>query len=489
MVLLNRCLKAALIIALIGVSISARRTWEPTDVMPLLSTRGAVGIEISETYFWVAVPNGVLRFPFWAGEIDLAHWEAFPFDSDVRAIVAVDDSIYVFADNGVYARRAHDFYEVPFSEIAEVPRFAPDIGGCPPEGVGYSMPHGYLWLPGGTIRDFYLNDYTITNCLNDDMGNFYFSTDGAGIFAVPFRSNYAQSLSFGPCCDYVSAIAKHGDKLYFAGCCDISLCAFTIYDSVDGGFQHIAGEPGAGFPLDSWVNDIICHENMVFIATDRGISAYDLTNGVWRRAADMGSVPIEDAMAMAILNDSIYIATEDGVYSADLFSRLFSVRTPVGVGRFRDINFAGGKIYAVGDMGVWVNGDTIFKRFDTPDGSITNFVDCVAEGPDGEAVFGSRSGILIYYPDGRREVFSNTITLDGSRPYDIEVTRKHLWIGAARGLYVYDRKFHKSTYLGERYYLPETPIYRLFLDGDWLWLSTERGLFRFFWNEPDRVIY
>ena len=486
---MRRIAAIAFFVAMVCAVLSARRTWEPTDVMPLFSTRFSVGLEIAGNYFWVAVPNGVLRFPYWAGEIDFSNWEAFSFSSEVRDIAALGDSIYAFAEDGVYARRAHDFFDVPFSKIEAVPRFAPNIGGCPPEGAGYFMPAGYIWVSDGTIRDFHLNDYVVTDCATDDRGNFYFSTDGAGIFEVPYRSNRAEALGFGPCCDYVSAISRSGSRLFFAGCDDISLCAFTVYDSTDGEFSRIEGEPTAGFPFDSWVNDLVSYGDKVFIATDRGLGMFDLSGGGWMRATGMGSIPIEGAQAIAILKDSIYIAANDGLYSADLYTRLFGIRTPVGVGRFKDVTRVGERIYAVGDMGVWVGADTTFERFDPPDGTLTNFVNCITAGPNGEAVFGARSGILIYYPDGRRTLLSNALILDGSTPYDIVATRRNLWIATKRGLYVYNRISRNSVFLGSRYYLPETPIYRLFLDGDFLWLSTGKGLFRFFWNDPDRVIY
>ncbi len=35
--------------------------------------------------------------------------------------------------------------------------------------------------------------------------------------------------------------------------------------------------------------------------------------------------------------------------------------------------------------------------------------------------------------------------------------------------------------------LPSDEIYELLLDGDYLWIGSDRGLTRFLWNDPDRI--
>ena len=35
--------------------------------------------------------------------------------------------------------------------------------------------------------------------------------------------------------------------------------------------------------------------------------------------------------------------------------------------------------------------------------------------------------------------------------------------------------------------LPSNEIYELLLDGDYLWIGSDRGLTRFLWNDPDRI--
>jgi len=35
--------------------------------------------------------------------------------------------------------------------------------------------------------------------------------------------------------------------------------------------------------------------------------------------------------------------------------------------------------------------------------------------------------------------------------------------------------------------LPSNEVYELLLDGDYLWIGSDRGLTRFLWNDPDRI--
>lgn len=475
--------------ALITLTTYSRRAWEPTDVMPMLSTRSVITMEFGEHYFWIGTDNGVLRLPYFDGEADVSSWEAFIFDFKILDLLIKEDSVFVFTTDGVYAIREHAFYDEGFSEVQEFPRFAPNIGACPPRGESYFMPMGYIWLSDGYIRDIHSNDYTITDCAQDNLGNLYLSTDGIGIFKVPYRSGYAEKFVFGPCCDYVSSISKYEDGFIFAGCNDITDCFLTLYDTSDNSFTNIEGLVSPVFNKNYLINDISCIKDRVFLATSQGLELYDLRDNNWIRALGMNSIPMYSANAIAISNNSIYIASNDGVYSADISSRVFKLISPFIAGKIMDIEASDDRVYAVGDGGVWVSAGTSMVRFDTPDGTITNFVRCVSSGPLDEIVFGSRYGILILDSENRRKILSSSIDLNGRIPNDIIATRRFLWIATDCGLYVYNRLTKSPMFLGKDYFLPEISIQSLFLDDDYLWLCTELGLFRFFWNDGDRIYF
>jgi len=469
--------------------IFARRLWEPEDIMPLFSIRSAVGLELTEKYLYVAVSEGVVRFPRFDREIDFASWESIPIDAEVVDVRAVGDNIHILTPDGAIVRREIDFFaqfEPPESELS---RYSPDIGGCPPFGERYSMPPGFYLGSADTIWDLHLNAFNITDCASDKQGDIYFTTDGLGLFRVERRIGIAERMGFGPCCNNIRAMHKGGDTLFFGGCDNLSICAFSCFDNSSGFYSWVEGDYGVSFPNYGPVYDMVVYGRDIFLATAGGLALYDMQGKSWLRPTGMGSVPIDVPHALTIFRDTLYIAASDGIYSMDLNNRILVRRSSVGEGRFVDIDTAFGTVFAVGDFGAVKKEDSLFVRFNPPDGTLTNLVRCITCGPSGEAIFGSRTGILIVEKSGRRTVLPNSIWLDGRTPEDIVATRLHLWIATENGLYLYHRRRKTTRYMSEATDLPKTAIYRLLLDGDWLWLMTDIGLYRFFWNEPDRPEY
>ena len=202
-----------------------------------------------------------------------------------------------------------------------------------------------------------------------------------------------------------------------------------------------------------------------------------------------GEPALDSISAIAISNDTIYIAENNGIFYSPIKDISFKKISSIGIKGFKDIDISNGKLYIAGDRGVWTLGDTSFIRFDTPDGSITNFVSCIYAGSRGETIFGSRDGVLILSKSGMRDILPKSIYFDGNTPNDIVMTDRHLWVATDNGLYLYHRLKKTSQKMGEKYRIPEIQIKKIYLDGDYLWLLTERGVYRFFWNEPHRPEY
>jgi len=474
---------------ILPISISARRLWEPEDAMPIFSTADVIGLEFSENFFYIAVSKGIIRFPRLANSIDIGGWECFAIAGELHSMYLRNDSVYIWTDLGGLARTEMDFFDIPFKSVDEFPRFPPNIGGCVQSGERYMMPPGFIWGSGDTIYDYHLNSYHITDCAEDGHGTMFLATNGAGIFSVEHRIGIAEPFCFGPCCNDIHSIIAIGDTLIFGGCGDIVHCALSIYDRLFDDFEWFGGEYSAMLPSSGPVKDLEFHDNLILGTTPNGLILFDIIDKTYLRPYGIGSQLINTPRASAIFNDSIYIAADNGIYTADIQSRAFKKISAPELTRFTDIDTANGRLYAIGDRGVWIVHDSTLERFYTPDGYLTNFVSCVTAGPNGETVFGSRAGILIITQNGNRTTLPSSIWLDGYTPNDIIAMKNILWIATNKGLFLYNRKINKSTLIGNDYYLPELNIYRMLLDQDYIWLITSRGLYRFFWNEPDRIEY
>ncbi len=453
--------------------------------MPLVSSRNAIAIEFSHNYLWLATNQAILRMPYNSGKADKASWESWNIGLEIVDIKNMNDTIYIFTNSIVLKCYENAFHEGALETVEEIPRFPPDIGITALEEQSFYLPYGLIWLQEGKIIDLKNNIFEIIDSERDFDGNLYFATNGIGIYRIESSSYYAEEFVFGPCCDFNSIVKKHKDNIYFASCIGISKCIITKLENNT--YKYINYEDYNEQYNSNIINDYIFINNKILFATPTGLELYDTEHSSWIRAIGMNSIPISSANGLEIFEGNIYIASDEGIYYADTNSRLFTHMTSIPKYCFKKIKKISGKLYTYCEQGVWIIDKNDSKKYDTPDGMITNSVLCLSEGVGGEAIFGSRYGIIIISPDGSREIYQRSTYISGAFPNDIAASRSHIWVATDKGLQVIDRKYKTVKILGETNYLPEIPISSLLLDGDWLWLSTSKGVFKFFWNEPDRI--
>lgn len=465
----------------------ARRLIEPDDIQPILSLRNVTALEISDQYFYAGVNGGVLRFERFQDFIDLSEWETFHIPGNVRRIQRMGDFIYVVSTSGNYARRERDIFNIQFQPVDSILRLPPNVRVCDPYNLGVSLPFRLFWENSDSILGPDLFFYRITDCVSDGSFYLYFSTDGLGIFRADLRMKIAEPLNYGPCCDNSDVVFFAGDTLFFGGCSDIEFCAFSIATDGLNHFEWISGERSVAFPDYGPVLDFAKNGDELYIATPRGLALFDLRHRQWLRPTGQGSVPLSSANALLIFDSTLFIASDDGVFSLNLHTKALSLCTQIGLRSFADIDYALGKVIAVGDFGAYQLIDTSFLPFKPPDGHLDIDVRSIKPFGASEAVFATPYAIVILEDSGTRQFLPSSIHFASADIFDVEPTRKYLWVATDRGLFVYDRFRKISTRLGEDYYFPNFRIYRLFLQGDYLWMTTDMGLYRYFWNEPNRI--
>ncbi len=476
-----------LIILLAFVSTAfPRRTIEPEDIQPMLSLREVQALEITDEYLYAGVDGGVLRFYRFEDYIDLSRWETFHLPGEVRRIQKMGDFVYAITTSGYYARRERDIFDIQFQPVDSVLRLPPNLRICDPYEYGITLPFQLFWENSDSILGPDLTFYSVTDCVTDGSYYMFFSTDGLGLFRADLRDKMAEPLSFGPCCEYSDAILVSGDTIFFGGCSDIEFCAFSIATDEMTRFEWVPGDKSVSFPDYGPILDFAREGDELYIATPRGLGLFDLNSGLWQRPTAGGSVPLYNANALHIHGDILYIASNDGIYSMDLPSKSLIRRTPIGLKSFADVDYAMGRIIAVGDMGAYQLIDTAFAPLKPPDGHLDLYVRTVKPYRD-EAVFATPYAIIILDDSGGRKFIPSSIFFESAEIFDVEPTRKYLWVGTDKGLFVYDRFGRFASRLDDDYYFPEMTIFRLFMQGDYLWMTTDIGLYRYFWKDPDRI--
>jgi ligand-binding sensor domain-containing protein len=81
----------------------------------------------------------------------------------------------------------------------------------------------------------------------------------------------------------------------------------------------------------------------------------------------------------------------------------------------------------------------------------------------------------------------NIVHLDNHRPLAITASDSLVWVGTDGGLYKYNRILKRWNGYTVTDGLPSNIIHQIEIEGDYLWLATEGGLCRFFWNASYRI--
>ena len=448
-----------------------------------------IASSMSHVYF--ATTDGVIRF----NKIEY-RWED-PLTGadgvDHRDIHRIwvdnfDEKLYASTSTGLYEYdllfdRWFPVNGIPGLNNESIHITTPDIMYAP---LQYNFSNsGYLMDEHG--RNFYFNDI-----LDDRSGNLWIGTWGAGSAVASSTSRVIELLPYGLIQNRVGSIYNRGGILWLGGTTVGSYrTGITIFDPDENSFQHI--ETGVTHDLPD--EDVYCiagNDEHILIGGSGGLVFLNADGfGFDRSLNERGGLSDDIVYSIQPIGDSIFVGTANGLnlltYGSDSVRYLWP--------------------------GQFFNTD--IYDFETTDSSL--WIASAA----GAFQLNLGSGALQKFQDPHSIVFS--------RAYSIERWNDQLWIASdfgtvrlnlstgetldyplitsgysRRALAVNDRIAAISTDRGMRIYfldednphdreftvedgLASDRVLSLSMDGDFIWVGTDRGLTRFLWNNPDRV--
>jgi ligand-binding sensor domain-containing protein len=203
---------------------------------------------------------------------------------------------------------------------------------------------------------------------------------------------------------------------------------------------------------DNRINAIAEDKNVLWIATQGGVSRYDTRAGTWQTFTTDDGLPHNIVWAVAVDDDKVWIGTNNGA------------------ARYR------------ASEGKW-------RIYTTVDGLINNVVNSISV-EDKYIFLTTPAGVTIYDKEvGSLSPYSRKDGLIASEAKSIGSKEKYHWIGTVDGITLYNQITDLSRDFTVTEGLPSNNIQVVAVDGDEIWFGTDAGLARHHWRSGIWTVY
>ncbi|HKK21928.1 MAG TPA: two-component regulator propeller domain-containing protein [candidate division Zixibacteria bacterium] len=445
---------------------------------------------ISHVYF--ATTEGIISY-----NKNTQTWEQ-PFTSatgidneDVRRVWVntFDDKLYTQTGMGNYE---YDNVFDRWLSVAEVPQLENNYVHIQPPPIMYAPPQ-YNYINNGTIVDPQGRSYQISDIIDDRTGNLWIGTWGLGAAVAGSSSDMIDLLPFGLLQNRVNAVYNDSGSLWVSGAALNNIrTGISVFNPDNNQFSYIESGLSPDFPSVD-VNCIDGNGKAIYVGTTQGLLVFDPSSLQMTMTIDhTDGLPDDDVLSVKGIGDSIFVGTASGLMmfsnGADS-SHLIHPRL-----------FANTEIYdfEVTDSSLWIAAETgayqlllrtgRLQRFQDPTGVIFGRVYSIRRWGN-NIWFSTDDGILrLNLNDGETQPFMSQVS--GFTYRALAVNDRIAAVSSLNGLTLYflsniDHPNQREFTIADG--LPSSRIYSLLMDGDYLWIGSDKGLTRFLWNDPNRV--
>ena len=449
----------------------------------------AVASSMSHVYF--ATEGGVIRY-----NKSEQRWEdpltgADGFQNEIAKKIWVDQF-----DNKLYAQTDLGYYQYdilferwyPITSLPSIDNTTRHI--ATPDILLPDFDANYMG--GDDFIDYFGRKFSVTDVVEDGLGNLWIGTWGFGAAVARTATGMMHLMPYGLLQRSVGTMYVEDSMLWLSG---------PIYNDYRTGISGFEREKGTftfietGLRSDLPAVDINClsgRDDVLYAGTPRGLYVIDKeTKMTQRRLDSRNGLMSDNVLSLATFDDALYVGTSRGlsVTGGKMDSAVY----------VRPETFRGQYVFDIvpDSDAVWIASTVGAYRYTPSTDRLQNYVDpeklLASEVYDIEVLgddiwFVSRSGV----------VRLDAVTGD-SKSYkeiagrvDYRAMAVNKWICAVTSnfgvTFIFldsDRDYTKE--FGMRDGLPSNNVYSLMFDGDYLWIGTDEGLTRFWWNNPNRV--
>jgi ligand-binding sensor domain-containing protein len=235
------------------------------------------------------------------------------------------------------------------------------------------------------------------------------------------------------------------------------------------------------------VHDFTAGNNEMWVATQQGLSRYDLKRDYWNTLSVFKGLWSEAVLSTAPFMGDIYVGTDRGLnrVSQGVVFREENWFRNLGVLQFAS---DGDTLWAANAAGMYrkVDGNQ-WEELGGVRGTVGPQTTDIAVTPE-VVWFARRDGVEgLVRRTGQWKSLLATHYFDSLEPTTVAADAINLWVGTGKGIYQFN--IEKETVVHQ--YQPKdgllyASVQILRIEGNYLWIGTHRGLCRFYWNKPNR---
>ena len=239
------------------------------------------------------------------------------------------------------------------------------------------------------------------------------------------------------------------------------------------------------------INCLAADEYSIYAGTTNGLYIIDKANKtINRQLTSSNGLVYDNIISLLVNRDTIFIGTEYGLsilYNSD--SGMVAIKTSFPEIVIFDMEMVDNSLWLGTSLGAYrlkLKSGKIQKMRDDMAILFSDVVDI--ERYNQYLWFLSKKGLVkLNIESGEHESFPQVFY--SSVPNALAVNDTIAAIATENGLAIYfyanQKPFTREFTIDDG--LPSNYTYSVMLDGDYLWLGSEMGLTRFYWNNPDRV--
>lgn len=449
-----------------------------------------IASSMSHVYF--ATTDGIIRFNKLEGrwEQPLTGSEGIDHQDINRIWVDhFDEKLYAKGSTGLYE---FDSLFNRWFPVDEIPPLDNNYVHINPPQIMYP-PAGFNFSAEGYLIDLYGRNFYISDIIDDRSGNLWIGTWGLGSATAGSTSHILELLSYGLIQNQVNTIYNDNGILWISGAAYSSFrSGITLFDPDNNKFSYLESGMRHDFPVVD-INCIEGDDKYVFIGTSLGLLFLNReTKDIEQTITSRTGLPDDNVLSLKAVGDSIFVGTAGGLSLITQESDSIRYLKPQ--------QFLNTEIYdfETTDSTIWIGsgvgafqlrfGSGKLQRFQDPHMIIFSRVYDI-ERCGNDIWFASDDGIVrLNLISGETQPLVSISRSLKRRPLAVNEEIAAVASEAGMTLYFLKDKDHPH----EREFttddgLPSGNIYSLFMDGDFIWIGTDRGLTRFLWNDPDRI--
>lgn len=338
--------------------------------------------------------------------------------------------------------------------------------------------------PSGKLSDSNFKNYLVSDFINDPARrNSYIAFQGYGVGIIDTDTKRMEIFRQGPAWNRVKQVFKDGQTFYTTG------NSFCKWERAQNRWSYYFDNEYSGLESDICY-DVYKQGKTVYIAAEHGLVVYDESSRDFHNLTSLNNLWDSQVTALDGDAEELWIGTAQGIntmrYTGGAVERVKdeSIR-----GRLiNDIKIDGSFIWAAADYGIYLHDRKMGDWTYVPGSPEMHNSQAFQISVNKQKVWFAREDGIDCYDKTKGEFTAYQSVFFGSfQAYAVLAFDSLVWVGTNGGLYKLDTSQNRWAAFTKADGLPSNRVNSILREGDYLWLGTDMGLCRFFWNDPYRI--